>query len=106
MMKIQGHQGYLEWYSNFDLSHDAIVYGSNEESPNIIKIPKSRPDDFTGEIEHVEDLLMGNIQESPISLNNGIETMNIIAASHVSHTTNTCVHLEPDSWKTFRNKLK
>ncbi|MDP6626140.1 MAG: tetratricopeptide repeat protein, partial [Nitrospinota bacterium] len=40
---------------------------------------------FMGEIDHIQDILGGNIKESPVSLERGLETMMVIAAAHISN---------------------
>jgi predicted dehydrogenase len=85
-VRIQGTKGYLEWFVNFDAGHDAIRYWNEKTGAQEELIPKSRPDDFKGEIEHVESILMGgNPDDSPISLERGLDTMMVITALYLSH---------------------
>lgn len=84
-LRVQFEKGAVEWYVNIDSKNDAVRYipiVGNEDQ--IIKIPKKRPDDFKGEINHVEDLLNNKISSSPISLTNGLETMMVISAAYRS----------------------
>ncbi len=46
-----------------------------------ILIPKTRADDFRGEIEHIGALLDGQLKDSPVSLERGMETMLVVAAA-------------------------
>ena len=59
-----------------DPGHDAVRTPTEE-----ILIPKSRPDDFRAEIEHIGELLAGDVKDSPLSLERGLETMLVIAAA-------------------------
>jgi len=83
--RIQGTKGFLEWFVNFKSGHDAVHYqgGNGEAREELIK--KTRPDDFKGEIDHLEQIFNGGDRAgSPISLERGLETMLVIAAAHMS----------------------
>lgn len=85
-VRIQGDKGFIEWICNFDENQDAVCYG--DDSGNVARefFPKKRPDDFTGEVDHIEKLLITrNGDSSPISLIKGLDTMLVISAAHLSH---------------------
>ena len=85
-LRIQGDQGFLEWRVNKDGGHDAVLLRDGAGTLREDLIPKSRPDDFRGEISHVEEILKGERPtDSPISLQRGLDTMMVIAAAFVSH---------------------
>jgi predicted dehydrogenase len=85
-LRVQGDQGFIEWRVNKDSSHDAVIYRDGAGALREDLIPKSRPDDFRGEISHVEEILQGKRPvDSPISLERGLDTMMVIAAAFVSH---------------------
>ena len=85
-VRIQGTNGCLEWFVNFDPDHDAIRFWDGKKEIQEELIPKTRPDDFKGEIDHIETILTeGAREDSPISLERGLDTMLVIAAVHVSH---------------------
>lgn len=85
-VRIQGSDGYLEWFVNYDDGHDAVCYFDGKTTVKEELLPKTRPDDFKGEIEHVESLLIdGASENSPISLERGLDTMMVILAVHLSH---------------------
>lgn len=84
-LRIQGNEGFLEWYVNWDPESDAIIYQSTGEDVTTEIIPKKRPDDFRWEVEHLQGLMDGAIYDSPISLEKGLDTMMVIAAAHLSH---------------------
>lgn len=97
MVRIQGEQGYLEWYCNLESGRDAVVSWDGKNSSHKEMIDKTRPDDFKGEIDHLERLLGGEIiQESPIALERGLDTMLVIAAAHLSsqHKKTIKIHYE------------
>ena len=59
------------------------LYLSNNNSNKNFKYKKNRADDFIQELNHIEMLGL-NSGKSPISLINGLETMLVISASHMS----------------------
>jgi predicted dehydrogenase len=93
-VRIQGSQGYLEWLVNVDAGNDAVRYGDGTTEAREELIPKSRPDDFKGEIDHIAAVLDGEFTgESPISLQRGLDTMLVVAATHISHREKRTVHI-------------
>lgn len=88
MLRVQGDKGFLEWYANYpDGQHDAVLWGSNGQQQEERLIPRKRPDDFSGEIEEIEAILLGSSQGASISLASGHETMVVISAAYRSHET-------------------
>jgi predicted dehydrogenase len=95
MARIQGSHGYLEWICNIDSGHDAVMYWNGKEQPCKEMIDKTRPDDFKGEIDHIDQILNGasdtlggeevGIKDSPIALERGLDTMLVVAAAHLSN---------------------
>ncbi|MEE2675074.1 MAG: Gfo/Idh/MocA family oxidoreductase [Myxococcota bacterium] len=79
-LRVQGSEGYLEWEVNADQRHDEVITCVNGERSET-RIPKTRPDDFRGEIEHIGALLEGRVKDSPVSLERGLETMLVVAAA-------------------------
>jgi len=90
-LRIQGSDGFVEWYVNRDKQGDAIRFGAGTQDIQDKPIPKKRPDDFKWEIEHIGQILNGNTIESPISLERGLETMMVVAAAHISHQSQKTV---------------
>jgi predicted dehydrogenase len=82
-LRVEGSEGFVEWEVNADSGHDAVrtFQAAAGNGPQEILIPKSRPDDFRGEIEHIGALLAGRTKDSPVSLERGLETMLVIAAA-------------------------
>ena len=96
-VRIQGSEGFLEWIVNHDGGHDAIRYWDGQRDIQQELIPKTRPDDFKGEIDHIADVLNGDVTgESPISLERGLDTMLVVAAAHISHQHQRTVHINYD----------
>jgi predicted dehydrogenase len=84
-LRVEGSSGFLEWEVNAEPGHDAVRVLETGEgkpgSPEEILIAKTRPDDFRGEIEHIGALLDGEVKDSPVSLERGLETMLVVAAA-------------------------
>lgn len=86
MTRIQGTKGFLEWIVNIDGDHDAVRCRDEKGQVTEERIQKTRPDDFKGEIDHIEDILNGGDRSgSPISFERGLDTMMVIAAVNISH---------------------
>ncbi len=95
--RIQGTKGFLEWFVNFKGGHDAVHYrdGKGEVREELIK--KTRPDDFKGEVDHIEHILNGGDRAgSPISLERGLDTMLVIEAAHISYRHKRSVRINYD----------
>ena len=67
---------------NKESSYDILIY-QDKFSKDIHKYHKNRPDDFYDELNHIETF-NENSSESPLSIHNGLETMLIISAAHIS----------------------
>jgi predicted dehydrogenase len=84
--RAQCEEGFIEWYCGNKPETDCIVYSKNSESAKVIEISKTRPDDFFEEMKHINEVLENDAMysQSPISLDRGLETMLVIAASYKS----------------------
>ena len=80
-VKIQTEKSNIVWEANKLSGHDSLTVDGKEKL-----YKKTRPDDFVGEIEHVDDILSGKVDpnNSPISLERGITTMMVAAAGSLS----------------------
>jgi predicted dehydrogenase len=96
-VRIQGSNGFLEWFVNLNGKHDAVRYWDGKGKVIEETIQKMRPDDFKGEIDFIEVILSGrDPADAPISLERGLETMLVIAAAHVSHRHKRTVKINYD----------
>ena len=84
MARIQGDKGFIEWYAAAEGGDDLVIFKAENAAPIREQFPRSRPDDFVGEIDHVEKLLSGEELLSPISLEYGAKTMTVVSAAHQS----------------------
>ena len=62
---------------------DDVRWAELDGMPQEALFPKTRPDDFIREIEHIQASLADGTP-SPISLERGLDTMLVIAAAHLS----------------------
>ncbi len=82
--RIQGDNGYVEWNFGFEPGKDKTKFVSGADEPREQVFEKSRPDDFIAELSHIREVVNGDIDASPISLQHGLDTMLVIAAGHRS----------------------
>lgn len=81
-------KGTVEWMYNWQKDVDRVFVSWTGEE---MKISRKRPDDFYREICHVDKILHGKrVEQSPISLSYGLETMAVLRAAHLAyHSRNT-----------------
>ncbi len=91
-LRIQGSKGSLEWYVNYDANHDAVIHTADGDTTKKL-FPKSRPDDFKGEVQHVHDILSGAVADSPVSLQRGLDTMLVVAGAYQSNQLGKAVEI-------------
>lgn len=86
-IRVQAEKGYLECLKGALPEGDLIKYEIYGESARQEIYPKKRPDDFFAEVTHINELVSGakKINESPIFLERGLDTMLVVAAAHKSH---------------------
>lgn len=82
--RIQGNNGFIEWFCDGHPKGDLIRYG--KKGGEIIEkvFEKTRPDDFYLEVLHFKDILDGKIkpENSPMSLKSGVAVMRVLAIAH------------------------
>jgi predicted dehydrogenase len=96
-VRIQGHDGFIEWRVNHSPNVDAVITGNGDKANEPALLPKTRADDFKAEIAHLADVLDGRAEGSPIALERGLDTMMVIAAAFKSHQTGRRVAID---WRT------
>jgi predicted dehydrogenase len=96
-LRVQGSDGFVEWEVNCDATHDAIRTRCDGGSVEETLIEKNRPDDFQAEIEHIDALLNdpSTAENSPVSLERGLDTMLVIAAAIKSSNDKRTVAIDP-----------
>jgi len=95
MIRVQGDEGFIELHISIDDEHDAVIYAGQGQTRQEEWIKKTRPDDFAGEFNHIEELLGSGSKsiKSPLALEHSINTMEAIIAAHESYQKSTLVSL-------------
>ncbi len=91
--RIQGRDGFVDWRVNHKPGHDAVIAGNGEASTETL-FAKTRADDFKAEIAHLQDVLLGKVQNSPVALECGLDTLMVIAAAFRSHQSGRRVRID------------
>jgi len=94
--RIQAENGFLELYIGYKKNTNAVLYAQKGKEVTENLLPTTRPEDFILEIKHLKSLLDGKIkrEDSPISLERGLDTMLVIAAAHLSNKIKKCVSID------------
>ena len=79
--RVQFENGFVEWYCAQTHDLDEVHFSKKNGIVEVLKIPKSRPDDFILELKHIDFCLSKKIKSQKIDLSHGIETMAVIIAS-------------------------
>ena len=94
-LRLQGENGFVDWYANHSAGNDALIYGQSGEVEAKL-FPKDRPEDFKGMIEQIRSLLAGELEpaDAVSTLEDGLETMMVIAAAFRSHETGARIRID------------
>lgn len=93
--RAQCSNGYVEWYCGNKPGIDTVIVCSNDGERSTTEITKIRPDDFFQEMKHIDEALKkGKSEDSPISLERGLDTMLVISAAHMSEQNNCSVGID------------
>ncbi|MBX4210360.1 Gfo/Idh/MocA family oxidoreductase [Candidatus Parcubacteria bacterium] len=82
--RIQGKDGYIEWFCNGHEKGDLVRYMGADKKVEEKIFEKKRPDDFYAEVLHIQDILDGKVKESPVSLESGIRVMEVLNTALVN----------------------
>lgn len=92
--RIQYERGYIEWHCGFEPGVDFVSAALPGNIKLEQRIGKTRPDDFIEELVHIEEMLNLKSKDSPISIERGLDTMLVIAATHLSHNSGRRVRID------------
>ncbi|WP_035709259.1 Gfo/Idh/MocA family protein [Niveispirillum irakense] len=98
--RAQGTVGALEWVCGSKPGQDTVIQKLENGEATEVNVQKTRPDDFVEELRHIEAVLTGAVEVSPISLERGLESMMVVAAAHKSAAEKRTVSI--DYTKGFR----
>jgi len=82
--RIQGRDGFAEFHINHKAGQDMIVWKPADSGASEEIFPKTRPQDFIVELDHMVEVLSGAVPSSPISVERGLDTMLALVAAHRS----------------------
>ena len=82
--RIQGSNGSIDWQCGVRAGVDKVSWNQSGGQSGELEFTKTRPDDFIKELKHLEVTMRGDIANSPISLECGLDTMLVVAAAHKS----------------------
>jgi predicted dehydrogenase len=92
--RIQGSGGFAELTIGYQPGVDRVEWKSGGEDIQFRTIKKTRPDDFIWELQHIEGVMAGKIDNSVLSLERGLETMLVVAAAHLSSAKKRTVRID------------
>jgi predicted dehydrogenase len=94
--RIQGSKGAVTWIGNQNERGDAVLCERAGQADELVRIEKTRPDDFVRELEHIHEQLEAPEQDPAISLQRGLDTMLVVAAGHLSESEKRRVEIVYD----------
>ncbi len=89
--RIQWEKSFIEWHAGFKPGVDAVIFENNGEIQTF-EFPKTRPQDFILELEHIQKV-MATSTTSPISFEKGLETMLVISGAHKSNQLKRSINI-------------
>jgi predicted dehydrogenase len=92
--RIQGSGGFAELTIGHQPGVDKVEWKPDGEDIQFRTIQKTRPDDFIWELQHIETVMSGKVENSVLSLERGLETMLVVAAAHLSSAKKRTVGID------------
>ncbi len=92
--RVQGTDGFVEWEYGGAPGMHVVRYGVEGEETQQEMFEARRHEDFIAEVRHMEQLLEGDIESSPIDISRGLDTMLVIAAAHLSAQSRQSVRID------------
>jgi predicted dehydrogenase len=92
--RVQGTDGAAEWHCGYRAGVDAVVVMGAGTDRDERAFAKTRPDDFIRELRHVAQCMSARADDSPISIERGLDTMLVVAAAHKSVVERRTVRID------------
>jgi predicted dehydrogenase len=86
--RVQGSNGAIEWHANQGDKGDVVQLLRLDGKVEEFSFPKTRADDFIREMEHIDSVLLGRLPNNSIGLEQGIDTMRVLAAGYQASSAN------------------
>lgn len=81
---LQGRDGRIEWSWGVEPGVETVTLIRKGEDPEVVRIEKTRPDDFIEELKAIQAHLSGKTDSLGITLDRGLDSIRVIAAAHRS----------------------
>lgn len=93
---LQYENGYIQWHNDLDKTTDQVHLQVAKEEKQIFDIQKTRAEEFGKEIEHIGKILSGEvkIEDSPMRLERGLDSILVLAAAHKSFQEKRTVEVD------------
>lgn len=97
-LRVQCDNGFVEWYAGYQKGKNAVIHMQKGNEINKNLITSRRPEDFIIEMNHLDNLIKGRIklEDSPISIERGLDTMLVVAAAHLSNKKKRTAYIDYD----------
>ena len=84
--ELQFEGGTIEWWNDVSKTTDEVHLMISGKEREVIKLEKTRTEEFRREVDHINAILNDSIkiQDSPIRLERGMDSMLVLAAGHQS----------------------
>lgn len=89
-----GTSGSVRWINGYSPKGDAVIIAPADKPVEVVDVPKTRPDDFIWELEHIDASLHPGAPPSPLDIERGFETMLAVAAAHRSQELGRAVKID------------
>lgn len=82
--RAQCDSGFAEWICDSEAGKDSLIMADKTLQSDTLAFPKTRPDDFLAEVKHILAAVEDPTMDSPLALHYGLDTMLVVAATHLS----------------------
>ena len=88
-LRVQGDQGYIEWYCNGDPRGDVVRWKDTTGEQHEKIFDKKRPDDFYREMLEIDRVLTGKIKpdRSPLAIESGVRVIEVLRTAYPKRGT-------------------
>jgi predicted dehydrogenase len=92
--RIQGRSGFVDLTIGVQPGADGVEWKIGTAETENLLIEKTRPDDFIQELRHIEAKLDGGDSSELIGLEQGLDTVLVLAAAHRSAAENCAIRID------------
>lgn len=95
--RVQARNGYVDLAIGREPGADEVCWRVGDAEPGQLRIEKTRPDDFIRELEHIAAVLRGGGVSDSIGLDQGLDTMLVVAAAHRSAQEGRTIRIDREA---------